>query len=371
MEDERLIYSHKSFYKNEKTTFFFCILALGVFPLSIFAQDDVYYIPGKESHIASGIGSKTAYRMALIFAYSPVNSVFEDDNIRLEIYNETLWVINKTSKTIFIDLSQSFAFYNGQSTPLYDTQDKRFGDDKKPSKTGVIINDDLFLTIAPDLGSNQHDTKICEMATNFNKHYSSLESSFREFSEKEIKFLDMVEDLVTECVNTDPKGKKYKGVTRHLTEDESVNVIGASIAYAFNKNTEDWTTVSLTTWVCDVIFAPYYVEMPKELKEKEKRGFGAKKTQPAYIHFKADSPFEFDEDKSPLIVRDWDGDYKKGTFEINSIVVEKKKKNGIVDREFNSKDKIVYVPKILFDGTDADWGKMSYVGTVLQTGKSK
>lgn len=35
--------------------------------------------------------TKTSYRNALIFAYSQANSVFEDDNIRLEIYNEQLW----------------------------------------------------------------------------------------------------------------------------------------------------------------------------------------------------------------------------------------------------------------------------------------
>lgn len=34
--------------------------------------------------------TKTSYRNALIFAYSQANSVFEDDNIRLEIYNEQL-----------------------------------------------------------------------------------------------------------------------------------------------------------------------------------------------------------------------------------------------------------------------------------------
>lgn len=39
--------------------------------------------------------TKTSYRNALIFAYSQANSVFEDDNIKLEIYNEQLWAVNK------------------------------------------------------------------------------------------------------------------------------------------------------------------------------------------------------------------------------------------------------------------------------------
>ena len=53
---------------------------------------------------ANAGGIKTSYRNALILAYSQANSVYEDDNIKLEIYDEQLWAINKTSKTIFIDL---------------------------------------------------------------------------------------------------------------------------------------------------------------------------------------------------------------------------------------------------------------------------
>lgn len=57
-------------------------------------------------------GIKTDYRNALILAYSQANSVYEDDNIKLEIYDEQLWATNKTKKTIFIDLAQCFSFHN-------------------------------------------------------------------------------------------------------------------------------------------------------------------------------------------------------------------------------------------------------------------
>ena len=46
--------------------------------------------------------------------------MFEDDNIKLEIYNEQLWAVNKTKKTIFIDLSQCFMVHNGSSFPMFD-----------------------------------------------------------------------------------------------------------------------------------------------------------------------------------------------------------------------------------------------------------
>ena len=85
---------------------------------------------------ANAGGIKTSYRNALILAYSQANSVYEDDNIKLEIYDEQLWAINKTSKTIFIDLAQCFVFHNGRSMPLVGEKNKK-GDEKKGSKSGI------------------------------------------------------------------------------------------------------------------------------------------------------------------------------------------------------------------------------------------
>lgn len=65
--------------------------------------------------------------------------------------------------------------------------------------------------------------------------------------------------------------------------------------------------------------------MPKELSKKEKQGFGIKKTDPAYIVVKADSPFEFDDDRSPLIVCDWDGNFANGEFTLNTTRIEKRR----------------------------------------------
>ena len=79
---------------------------------------------------------ETKYRNALIFMYSNDNSVYEDDNIRLEIYDESLWASNKTTKTIFIAVDQSFLIHNGSARPLYDNSKKEQGD-KKASKKAV------------------------------------------------------------------------------------------------------------------------------------------------------------------------------------------------------------------------------------------
>ena len=323
-------------------------------------------------------GVKTSYRNALILAYSQANSVYEDDNIMLEIYDEQLWATNKTSKTIFIDLAQCFAFHNGSSMPLFNNEEKKQGD-KKASKHGVSTKNDSYITLAPTMGTKQNPTKICYMTTRIYGEYSTTETPSEDFTDYDKRFLQAIDKLVGEA-RTGSKDRDYKGTySLHLTEDESINNIGASVAYAFNKNSEEWNTVSLSTWVCDVIFAPYYIEMPKELKKKEKKGFGIKETDPALIHVKANSPFEFDEDKSPILVCEWEGKFKKGTFSLRPtwVVKEKKMSLGKIFGAFFTLG-LTLVPElelykhlIKFDGDNANWGKMSYAENSTKTEQSK
>lgn len=315
---------------------------------------------------------KTPYRNAVILAYSPANSVYEDDNIKLEIYDESLWITNKSSKTVFIDLSQCFLVHNGSSYPMYDTNKK----EKNEKKASKVNTDAGYISVAPATGSKQNETFVCNLtSTGFYKTYGTTESRTEDFTDYEKRFLTVIDELVTESRKLDPRGKDYIGtVSRHLTEDESIDNIGASIAYAFlkdSKNADDWTTVTLTTWVSDVIFAPYYIKLPKELNKKEKRGFGVKETAPAVIHVKADTPFEFDTDKSPLIVCDWEGNFKKGTFQLNTTRVSKKKNNLLLtlllapvtygaSAFFVKYSEDFYKSVINFDGAKADWYNLEY-----------
>lgn len=297
---------------------------------------------------------RTTYKNALIFAYSQVNSVYEDDNIKLEIYNENLWATNKTSKTIFIDLAQCFTIHNGASKPFINTGEidkKAKENDKKASKAGLSTKEDKYIAIAPSFGSEQEATFIFNMSTLLFGEYGTKESSSESFTVYYKRLLKMIEDVTTESKNADNKNKMYKGsVARHYTEDESMNNIGASIGYSFSKNAEEWISVSFSTWVSDVIFAPYYIEMPD--KNKKKKGFGVKESSSIIIHVKADSPFEFDNDKSPLIVCNWTGKYKKGIFELQPV--------------WDSSDKCI----INFDGKDSDWGTLVYAEGDIKTGQT-
>lgn len=314
---------------------------------------------------ASAKDPNTFYRNALIFAYSQANSIYEDDNIKLEIYDEKLYATNKTPKTIFIDLSQCFLVHNGSSFPMFGTKQ----DEKHASKKGVTTSVDEFITVAPATGSKQNETFICNMSMNIYGDYTTSESPSGDFTDYDKRFINLIGSMVEESQNADPKGKLCIGsVSRHLTEDESVNNIGASIAYAFNKRSENWESVSISTWVSDVVFAPYYVEMPDDLKSKDKRGFGIKETAPAKIHVKAKTPFVFDEERSPLVVADWEGNFKKGTFKLASTYISKTKNVGLAvllagftggaSAALVKLD--VYKRAIIFDGSDANWGKLTY-----------
>ena len=162
---------------------------------------------------------ETEYRNALVLAYSQANSVYEDDNIKLEIYDEQLWAINKTSKTIFIDVAQCFVFHNGRSIPLIGDANNKKGDDKKASKKGVSTKDDEYITIAPNMGTKQNDTYICNMSMSLYREYTTTESKNDDFSEYDIRLLNTVGELIEESKQLDPKNKDYKGtVSRHLTE---------------------------------------------------------------------------------------------------------------------------------------------------------
>ena len=123
---------------------------------------------------------KTNFRTALVMAYSPANSVYEDDNIKLEIYDEKLWATNKTEKTIFLDLSQCFLTHNESSYPMF----TKHQDEKKASRKGSSTSIDEFISIAPAVGLKQNETFICNLAGigGYGK-YTTTESPSGDFSE--------------------------------------------------------------------------------------------------------------------------------------------------------------------------------------------
>lgn len=292
----------------------------------------------------------TNFRSAVVLAYSPVNSVVEDENIKVQIYDGRVWVVNKSNKTMYIDYSQCFLNNNGVAYPI---TGKYLGEDQASQKSYTTSIDE-FMSIAPSMGMEQKPTFICRIENDITAGvYNSSEKESSDFSERSIRFIEMLNEMVNESLMKDPKGKQYLGSShRHLTEDESVSNIGVNIAYSFNKRAEEWTNIAISTWVCDVYFAPYYVEMPVSLNEEKRRGFGVKKTDSAIVYIKADSPYEYDEEKNPIMIYDWSGDFKTGKFSFRNVNIRLEKKVG---------NQIRFTPlknKLYFSGKDDNWGKM-------------
>ena len=258
-------------------------------------------------------GLCTKYRNGLILTYSRLNSFYEDDMIKLEIYNQQLWATNKTNKTIFVDMAQCFQFHNGVSKPMFDFSINDKKDNKKASKKGISLKNDQYITIDPSIGSIQKATFICDMFSYMGGEYLTTETPTEEFTDYDRRFLHMIDELSQESLAQDPNKKKYENAaSRKMSEEESIDNIAVSIAYAFTKNTEEWNNIALSTWVDNIILAPIYLEKP--VREKTKRGFSIKETDPYTIHVKADTPFDYSEEHSPVVVFDWVGKYKKGKF---------------------------------------------------------
>ena len=87
--------------------------------------------------------------------------------------------------------------------------------------------------------------------------------------------------------------------------------------------------------------------------------------------------FEFEQEKSPVIVCDWTGDFKKGEFTLDPTWVSKKKgmnlgklllasiatiaTGGVGAVLFANYDETHYKKEIVFNGANDNWGKMSYM----------
>ena len=183
---------------------------------------------------------KTAYRNLLIYAYA--ESSIEDDNIKLEIINGSLYATNKTKKTIFLDLSQCFIGINGNSSPMYDENQGK----SKKSKKGITTSTDVFLTIAPSLGDKQDATFIRSLTPFVWGNYTTTETPLSTdffgnvkgggLTKADKNLFNVLNDLAEKAKAADPKKKHYIGAAScHLTEDESIQTISASIAYEIGR----------------------------------------------------------------------------------------------------------------------------------------
>lgn len=256
----------------------------------------------------------TKARVGLFLAFSGVDSKYEDDNVVVEIYNQELWVINKTNRTIYLDLAQCFVYYNDASFCLYEPDEKDEDHITETQLINIAPKDSKAIAglggyIAGLYSSNNKGLKK-KARKKYNVHY---------LTEDKINFMNIIDEMRMEL-----EGTRTNSTVRHLTENESFIRLKAAIAYSFNKESkdgvEDVVPVVISSWVSDIILSKYYTLLPPP--QEKVKSLAAKKINPALVCVPADTPFEYDEEKSPIIGHDITIDLNKGQFVLDNLVVD-------------------------------------------------
>ena len=173
--------------------------------------------------------------IGLFMAFSGVDSRYEDENAIVEIYNEALWITNKSNRTIYLDLAQCFAYYNDEAQSLYVPD--------KAKKGNAVITETQLITIAPN-----STEPLCGLGTTIMGNYSAYKGKdVRIVNEYTEKFMNVIDELRIEL-----ESGNRNSSSRHLTEDESFIRLKAAIAYSFDKESKDAVPVVISSWLSDV-----------------------------------------------------------------------------------------------------------------------
>lgn len=246
--------------------------------------------------------------VGLFMAFSGVDNKYEDEHTIVEIYNEALWITNKSNRTIYLDLAQCFAYYNDEAQSLYVPD--------KAKKGNAVITETQLITIAPN-----STEPLCGLGTTIMGNYSAYKGKdVRIVNEYTEKFMNVVDELRIELES----GNK-NSAAKHLTEDESFIRLKAAIAYSFDKDSKDAVPVVISSWLSDVILSKYYTLLPPQ--QEKTKSLSAKKVKPAMVCVAAERPFEYEEEKSPIMLYDININLKKGRFSLEPVVTTEVKTN--------------------------------------------
>lgn len=252
-------------------------------------------------------------RVGLFLAFSGVDSKVEDDNVILEIYDQCVWLTNKTDKTLYLNLAECFVEVQGESYNLYRAPEARIG--KKTTKnkdknSQTLVTDDQWFTIAP----GAKNEPIATIPTGYYGTYSVYDGKdVRILNDITRTFMQLIDELRIGI----EKGANFASM--HFTQDESFTSIKASLSYRFSSKQEEGTSIAVETWLSDMIMSKYYTLFPEKQEKGKERSLAAKKVNPAMSCVGAKQPFEYDEEKSPIIGCDVTINLKKGQFTLGAI----------------------------------------------------
>lgn len=248
--------------------------------------------------------------IGLFLAFSGVDSKTEDDNVALEIYDQCVWLKNKTEKTLYLNLAECFIEIYGETQSLY-LPDKTLKTKQKGKTSQDVVQEEQWFTVAPG-----KEESIAYIGTGYYGTYSAYEGKdVRVLNDVTREFMQAVDEMRIEIE------KGANSVTRHLTQDESFTRIKAMISYRFSSKQEDATSIAAETWLSDITLSKYYILFPP--KQEKERSLAAKKVKPAMVCVSAKQPFEYDKEKSPIIGCDIKVKLKKGEFTLDYLPTSK------------------------------------------------
>ena len=235
-----------------------------------------------------------AQEQALILGYSQTNNVYEDENVKIELIRLALKVTNKTDKTIYIDRKSSFYYINDNSFCLFEGKETHL-------KNETIVEKDVD-PIAPrgskyiaglknPLGNRTYDAGG---GSSFSLWSKKKGAAANHLSDQDVEFMGLVETLRSELANNERKSSS----SVHLTENESFMRIRVAVNYSEDPKMDKLVACNITSWISDMIMAKFFVR--KQDKVVRSNAVNVKGRMLNTMHVFADSPFEYDEDISPL-----------------------------------------------------------------------
>lgn len=265
--------------------------------------------------------------LGLFFAYSMEDNSYNDENIKLEIIGNAVYLTNHLQEVIYLDPKKTF-FYEADGginktdadvimsvQPNSRIKIHTFyeGLDKYIYTTRSDANDVALWRVPVTLGGLN-----CQI------NHSILDDKGKMVKprvcpqeEAWVDFIGVVGDLY----NEKRENKKSTCASVHLTKDETILTEKVALAYSLNSDYSNAKSIVVSTWVSDVYLADYVVV---EGGTKKKDGFGLKKGKYTKIAIKANSPFEnLDNDQEASPIRCFAIGFGKGIFALDNIWADK------------------------------------------------
>ncbi len=262
-----------------------------------------------------------AQRQALLVGYSQTDNVYEDENIKAELVRLSLKITNKTNKPLFVDRSSSFYYVNDDAVCL---DEKRDGTSKS------------YQPLAP-----KSDTWVSTLINPIRGKYDAGGGSGRHGgkakyqTDLQLQVMNYMETMRYELANN----QKKSCTNIHLTGDESFMKVKVYIKYDLEKYSVDSEkkreehSFTISTWVSDMILSKYYIQDQDKVKRTNAVNIQGRMTD--IMHVFADTPFEYDEDNSPIDI--YLAQFEKGKFNIYRLGASDAEKEGKPEKGDNPK----------------------------------